>query len=555
MSSRKTPLDASLHRIAKLGYVLTGALLTTTILGASPAAATPTCASLTGTTIPTSATNPTTTIPPATINSAVDTPAANGLPEYCAVTVTVGNDSNPANNTDILVSMPLPANWQHRYLHVGGGGFDGRVPAGVTGAFATFNFNPLAEGIVVAGSNGGHNASGPGGYAGASFAANQTLVLGYAWTALEYTDVVANALIRAYYGLQPTDKYFRYFTGCSNGGKNASVAAGKLGDNYDGVIGGDGVWGRSSENVEGGDMGGLTATWARVFDTINALPNIAVPGYFTPTGVGSVLGAKLTALANAEIAACDKLDGLADGIISNPSQCVYHPQQLACPSGTDNSTCLTPAEIAALKTLRSELIYTDGRSIGAPYTEGNMGSGLAAIFGGGASLGGGFLDLAFNNATFNESSFNLAKDYKFIVDRFNADYMNGSTADIAKYLEKGGKLILWHGQEDALIPVKITVRFWERLLQMTAANGQGNVQIYTPPGVNHCSGGPGSDSVDLVTPLIEWVEHGTAPKTLLTAKVVGTTTTFTRPLCVHPKYAKYINGNVNEATSFTCVNP
>jgi Tannase and feruloyl esterase len=403
---------------------------------------------------------------------------------------------------------------------------------------------------VVGASNGGHNGSGPGGYAGASFAANQTLVLGYAWTALEYTDVVAKALIQAYYG-EPAK--YRYFTGCSNGGKNASVAAGKLGDNYDGVIGGDGVWGRSSENVGGGDMGGLTATWARVFDVINALPNAAVSGYLT-NGTGT-LALKLTALFNAELAACDHLDGLVDGIISNPSQCVYHPQQLACPTGTDNTTCLTPAEVAAIKTLRSELIYSDGRSVGAPFTEGNMGSGLAAIFGGGASLGGGFLDLAYNNASFVESSFKFPQDYKFIVDRFNADYMNGSATDIAKYLEKGGKLILWHGQEDALIPVKITVRFWERLLQMTAPGGQGNVQLYTPPGVNHCSGGPGSDSVDLLTPMIQWVEHGTPPKTLMTSKVVSNVTTFTRPLCVHPKYAKYVNGNVNEASSFECVAP
>jgi feruloyl esterase len=539
MSSRKTPLDASLHRIAKLGYVLTGALLTTTILGASPAAATTPCASLTGVTVPTSVTNlvglPATTIPPTTINSAVDTPASSTTPEFCNVLATVGNDSNPGANTSIQIQLPMPNAWQNRYLHLGGAGFDGSIPTTAT-APASFNVNFLAEGIAVGASNGGHSGAA---FPGPLFAGNQTLVLGYAWTALEYTDVVAQALIEAFYG-KPAK--FRYFDGCSNGGKNASVAAGRLGNNYDGVIGGDGVWGHSNEDVGGSDTGGLSATWARV---------VSVTAPLNP----ATLPAKLTALYNAELAACDALDGLADGIISNPTPCVFHPEQLACPTGTDTTSCLNPQEVAALKTLRSDLLF-NGKVIGAPYTEGNMGAGLSAIVGGGAGLGGGFLDFAFNNPAFLLSSFNLEKDYKLAADQLdNNDYMDGSVADISKYLNKGGKLIVWHAREDALIPVKASIRFVERLQQSLDATGAANLRLYTPPAVNHCMGGNGADSFDLVTPMIEWVEHGTAPTTLLASKVVSNVVTFTRPLCVYPKYPKFINGNANEASSFECVAP
>ena len=407
---------------------------------------------------------------------------------------------------------------------------------------ATYNLNLLAEGIVVGESNGGHTSPSPALY---TFAGNQSEVLGYAWTAIEYTDVVAQALIKAYYG--ETAKY-RYFDGCSNGGKNASVAAGKFGNNYDGVIGGDGVWGRSAEDVEGADIGALTATWARVFNTFTPLPN-----YVT------TLAAKLTALYNAEVTACDGLDGLLDGIISNPSACTYHPEQLACPTGTDLPTCLTPAEVAAVKTIQSDLVL-NGKVIGAPYGLGNMayiGMVPTAVFGGSADLGMGFLALAYNNPAYTLPTFNLAKDYTFVVDQLeNTDYMDGSTADIAKFLDKGGKLMVWHGGEDQLIPVKASTRFVARLLQLTNSQGQGNVRVYTPPGVNHCLGGPGADSFDLVTPMMEWVENGKAPKTLIASKVnMAGTVNFTRPLCIYPQYPKYINGNANEASSFECASP
>ena len=67
--------------------------------------------------------------------------------------------------------------------------------------------------------------------------------------------MVATALMRSYYG-QPAK--YSYFTGCSTGGKNASVAASNFADYFDGIIGGDGVWGHASDHVGGSDMPGLT---------------------------------------------------------------------------------------------------------------------------------------------------------------------------------------------------------------------------------------------------------------------------------------------------------
>src|ERR1700761_6023040 len=103
-------------------------------------------------------------------------------------------------------------------------------------------------------------------------------------------------------------------------------------------IGGDGVWGHADEHVGGGDMAGLTAVWARV---------VNVTGTLNP----ATLPAKLTALYNAQLAKCDALDGIADGIISNPGKCRVDPAALACAKGVDAPSCLTQAEVTAVKTL------------------------------------------------------------------------------------------------------------------------------------------------------------------------------------------------------------
>jgi Tannase and feruloyl esterase len=514
MSRHRLRLSSS-SRLTSTGLALAGSLLTTTVFGASPAFATTPCTGLASLSIPNT-----------TITGLTMVPASGSTPAFCNVTATV------APQTDIRVQ--LPTNWKGRYLHLGGAGFDGRIP---TTAPASNNVNLLAEGYAIGASNGGHRAAQ---FPGATFAGDQELVLAYAFTAIGDTDTVAQALIQAFYG-RPAS--FRYFDGCSNGGKNASVAASKFRENYDGVIGGDGVWGHADEHVGGGDMAGLTAVWARVVNVTNTVNMATFP-------------AKLTALYNAEVAKCDALDGLADGIISNPRACHFDPAALACPAGLDTPACLTPTEVAAVKTLQSDLLL-DNRVIGGPYGLGNLVSGLSAVLGGGQALGQGFLAMAFNNPTFMISSFDLQRDFGFLSKQFGkVDDMSGPLQGVAKYVREGGKLIVWTGGEDPLVPTADSVRFVDRLRDVVDDRGSDNVRLYTLPGVNHCGGGPGADAIDLVTPITNWVETGVPPKDLIASKLTATgTVAFTRPLCPFPQFPKYTGGNTNSASSFTCVEP
>ena len=363
-------------------------------------------------------------------------------------------------------------------------------------------------------------------------------MLAYAYTAIGDTDTVARALIQAYYG-RPANH--RYFDGCSNGGKNASVAASRFRKDYDGVIGGDGVWGHADERVGGGDMAGLTAVWARVVNVTGTFNLATFP-------------AKLTALYNAQLAKCDAQDGVADGIISNPGKCRFDPAALACPSGVDTPACLTPTEVKAVKTLQSDLTLNH-EVIGAPYGVGNLASGLSAVVGGGQGLGQGFLAMAYNNPAFSIADFNLQRDFSFISNQFGrVDDMTGSLSGAARYISDGGKLIVWSGNEDALVPVAGSVRFVERLREVVNGRDRDNVRLYTLPGVNHCGGGPGADTIDLLTPMSNWVENGVTPRNLVASKLTPAgVVSFTRPLCPFPQWAKYTGGNRNSASSFNCV--
>jgi len=225
----------------------------------------------------------------------------------------------------------------------------------------------------------------------------------------------------------------------------------------------------------------------------------------------------------------------------------FDPAALACPAGTDTLACLTPTEVTAVKTLQSDLVLNN-QVIGAPYGLGNLVSGLSAVFGGGQVLGQGFLAMAFNSPTFMISNFDLQRDFGFLSKQFGkVDDMTGPLQGVAKYVSEGGKLIVWTGGEDPLVPTADSVRFVERLRDVVDDRGSDNVRLYTLPGVNHCGGGPGADTLDLLTPITNWVEKGVPPKKLTATGTVA----FTRPLCPFPQWPKYTGGNTNSASSLT----
>ena len=453
----------------------------------------------------------------AQITSAQMMPASGSMPAYCRVTATLGKDTDTQKEMDIEVW--LPENWRNRLLHLGGGGFDGTIPLQSYPPAFRSNYidKPLQHGYALAGSNGGHRATD---YPGPTFALDFTMAQEYAYTAIGTTVRVAKALIAAYYGERPK---YSYFWGCSNGGRGALNAAAKYPHEYDGVV----------AVAPSRNMPGLSSAWMEF-----APAAILTPG-------------KIATVKSAAVAACDYLDGIKDGIISNPDACHFNPASLRC-KGTPSDSCLTDLEIAIVKKIQSDLKLSDGTLI---YSR--TGFGELNWAGGYAALGPGYVDwMTFRNPAYED--WELNKDYPALVEVLEGAYdCSADTKALVKYLNEDKRMIVVHGTDDTLLSHYDTARTFYEVTDAAGGRGKHNAKLYAAAGVGHCYGGPGADTFDVITPMAEWVEKGRAPGTLEAFKLnEDGSVKFARPLCEYPRYPRYKgHGDPDEAKNFICAMP
>lgn len=78
-------------------------------------------------------------------------------------------------------------------------------------------------------------------------------------------------------------------------------------------------------------------------------------------------------------------------------------------------------------------------------------------------------------------------------------------------------------------------------------------RLFMVPGMNHCGGGPGATSFDMLAVLERWVEHGIAPEQIPASRIVDGKIIRTRPLCPYPQVATYNGaGSTGDAANFVC---
>lgn len=447
--------------------------------------------------------------------------AAQGeLPEYCQVTGTLP--------PSLHFEVRLPTAWNGRTIYGGGGGFDGFIIGG--DSYTTQGYASIA-------SDGGHTGHPLDG----SFAQDKAALEDFASLSTHRVLPVAKAIIREHYGKTSAKTYFE---GCSNGGREALIEAQRWPEDFDGII----------ARAPAYDFVELMLTFG------HHAQRLAQPGAMPS-------GAKLARLGKAILAACDASDGLADGILSRTDACSFDPAVLQC-HGESTPECLTPLELASVKALASPYVLK-GRTFNAGWTPGD------------ASDPGGWapwLDQPELTATTGSRlsrdviRFFITQDPKFDPATFDAaawqpriDAMSARvsarSADLGRFRARGGKLILWHGGADGIISQRGTTAYYEQLVQ--AAGGQAAadafVEYFPAPGVQHCGGGAGADSVDLLPALEDWVEGGKPPSQanlVATRRAAADPRALSRPLCKYPLYPRYNGtGDVTRAASFTCVAP
>ena len=473
--------------------------------------------------------------------------------------------------------LRLPDNWNERFFFQGGGGTDGDIGDALGGGTVT-------QGYAVVSTDGGHdnvvdydpNAGGT-----AAFGVDPQARIDYGYNAVDDVTQVAKYILKLHYGERP---HYAYFVGCSNGGRQGMVASQRFPDYFDGIVAGDPGFDLPRAAVAEAWNEQALAPLATKLST-NGQPYL--PDTFSD--------GDLALAANAILAACDDLDGLVDGIVDNYPACtnrrVYPELEAIQCTGAKTASCLSAGQVEALKTIyagpensRGKALYSDWQwdpgisgllslrlwSLGIPTPQ-LVNNALNLTLGGGALplvfvtppaitpvTGLEAYIFGFNFDTDAPKIFQTSGIYK----RSSMEFMTARSTDLSAFKHNGGKLIIYHGNSDGVFSPHDTLNWYNAMNARMHGKAQSFVRLFLVPGMGHCSLGPGTTLFDAFTPLVNWVEHGIAPDSIVATAPGGPPPVGTpwpgrtRPLCPYPKQTRYIgSGDINNAANFVCELP
>ncbi len=396
------------------------------------------------------------------------------------------------------VRLPLHG-WTQRYLQTGCGGLCGtlaiRAPQRPCPMLQRGEF-------VLASTDMGHQ--GMGGTWGAS---DPQLRVDFAYRGVHATALVAKALIARFYGQPPR---WSYFSGCSDGGREAMMEAQRYPADFDGIAAGAPAFNFLVQN-----------SFYHAWNARTVMPDRTA---------GAVLLARdLPVLHRAALAACDTVDGVRDGLIADPPACRFDPVVVECRAGKQ-ADCLTPAAVAAARALYAGAHDPTGRKlvIGGPQPGSELSwegvfvprSADAPVFS--ATIAGDMLrSLAYWRPL--PSEWDLAR-FPFTTAALEGmmsmhGLYDATDPDLSAFARRGGRLLVWHGWSDPHISPLNSIAYAQAVSDhMGAAAGRGVLRLFLVPGLYHCGGGDGVSSVDVLTPLMAWVEGGVAPDALVASR-------------------------------------
>jgi len=512
-------------------------------------------------------------------------PVAQGLPEaaaHCRVQFTIGAHVGPPAGTAYgnRVLLRLPGNWNGRLVFQGGGGNNGVV--GDALAVQKDGKAALNQGYAVLAQDSGHRGREP------FFALDAQAYRDFAWTGVHKATLIGKTLIQVVTGDKPRHSYF---VGCSNGGREALVAAQRH-DEFDGVVAG-------APGLATYDQW-LHNLWAlRVVARVAGVPAGQVPADTS----GAYSDAQLAAVSAHFMAKCDPQDGLADGLVQRPAACRAEAadwRTLSCAADGGSApaaSCLSAAQAEGLRQIHDGARDSRGRLLWTGFYPGHIEPVLRASYlgvAGSARPVGAFYDGVMANFVFmgyghqgwsgvtgpRDMLASYPRDSRAYVAMFDFDRepallqpgrldFHGDNVDPARpgpnferFKRRGGRMLLYTGTMDnGVQPTGIT-GFVERLAaQYGRADADAMAALFLVPGMNHCRGGAATELFDPLAALVDWVEQGRRPERIVARAVPGGPLDadrrgLERPLCPWPRYARFKGqGDPRLADSFECAAP
>ena len=504
--------------------------------------------------------------------------SAYSAPEHCLVKGKM-HERKGLGNQDFAIGfeMRLPKDWNGRFYYQANGGIDGVVQPALGALGGGPLTGALAQGFAVISSDAGHT-----GRQNPRFGEDPEARADYGYQAVGKLTPMAKQLIAAAYGKTPDRSYIG---GCSNGGRHALVAASRYQNEYDGFL--VGAPGYRLPNAA------LQQLWALPGWKALSTPGATMTHPFNPNGSIANLGTAFTAaerqtVANAILGKCDALDGAKDGIVQNTLACQKAfdlARDVPTCTGARDGSCLSAAQKTQVAAVHTGGTTSAGVPIYSsfPYDSGVAGANWAQWKFVNSQIldpAAGYIFMTPPRSISDPFSVNVNDAFGAIYAT-NAQFPESANQQITPpgkfdpvnldaLKNRGAKILLYHGVSDAVFSAEDTRQWWERLnsTQGAAQNGQAAdfTRYFPVPGMNHCSAGPATDQFDALTPLVNWVEKGQAPASLLaTARGAGNSAAVnpelpkdwaanrTRPLCPYPSIATYKgSGSLDDAASFAC---
>jgi hypothetical protein len=429
-----------------------------------------------------------------TITSA--TRAGSGDKAYCGVQGVI------APKIRFELRLPIEG-WTQRYLQVGCGGLCGVLSIRTEHADSCV---PVTSGaIALSSTDMGHEGRAMG---DGAFGLDPQARVDFAYRGVHLTNLASKALIAKFYGQAAR---YAYFSGCSDGGREALMEAQRFPADFDGIAAGAPAMAFTVQNS-------FYHAWQSRSNT-------------GADGKAILIASRLPILHAAAVASCDGVDGIHDGQIDDPRLCKFDPGVARCKDGAPTDNCLTAAEVETARKLYAGPRDANGKAftMGGPQVGSELSwkgvfvprSADDALMSTGAASETLKYLLSYQNPP---SSYTLA-DFQLTAEQFQATQAlhglyDATDTDLRAFAGRGGKLVLWHGWSDPHISPLNTIAYRKGVIE-TMGQGEADkmMRLFLFPGLYHCFGGDGLSQFDILSPLMAWVEAGVAPNAVLAAKV------------------------------------
>jgi feruloyl esterase len=520
--------------------------------------------------------------------SAQDVAASPPVPAFCDVYLVASSNGNPAQS-QIAIEVWLPeTGWNGRFLGTGNGGFAGSISTSalelsVIEGFAAANTDMGTGLLFQCNSLYCGNHTGYGGIPGGLYK-DSAAIEDFGYGATHLMTIAGKQLTAAYFGAAAS---YNYFAGCSTGGQQAMMESQRFPKDYNGILTGDPAQNRTHLHMSG--------------PAVYEATHFAADAYLTDAGL---------ALVHAKVLKqCAGHDGglRTDDFLTLPNSCATDAHVLQCTGAEGEVPCTDPNAASCTCLTHDQTLAMNQDWIGAEddhgrtlYPGNERGSEEPVALNQGNDYIGN-LGLVWQQAgtepVFDSLMFwalgpnwvwqemfdttstlqpELAAEIKTIDDTKvgNSTFenvLNATNTDLSPFAANGGKMLMYHGYADPLIPSATSFDYYNAVAHADRTNVSDYLRLFMVPGLWHCSGGPGANDFggfgqlapipldptdDALGALIAWVEQGNAPTRITATKYVNDNPAdgiaFQRPLCLYPQHSAYTHGDKTSAASYAC---